>query len=48
MIWGRVADYHITESAPFEMTVDEENIGADGYAATAHVVSAVENLPTVI
>ena len=40
MIWGREADDHITKMAPFEMSVDEEDISADGLTATAHVVGA--------
>ncbi len=47
MIWGhRVADDHVIKSAPFEMSVNKEDIGADGFTATAHVVSAVIDLPT--
>ena len=46
MIWGREADDHITKWAPFEMSVDEQNISADGLAAVGKVVGAVIDLPT--
>ena len=48
MIWGhRVADDHIIKSAPFEMSVDEEDISADGLTAAGQVIRAVVDLPTI-
>ena len=41
VIRGREADDHIIKSAPFEMSVDEEDISADGLTAVSKVVGAV-------
>ena len=47
MIWGREADDHIIKSAPFEMSVYEEDISADGLTAAGQVIRAVVDLPTI-
>jgi len=47
MIWFREADDHITKWAPFEMTIDEQNIGTDRLTAVGKVVGAIEDLPTI-
>ena len=48
MIWGRDADGHFGETAPFEMSVDEDNVAAGRLAATIQVVGSVEDLPSAV
>ena len=47
MIWDREADDHITKRAPFEVSVDEQNIGTDGLTSVGKVVGAIIDLPTI-
>ena len=44
--WHYVTDDHIIKSAPFEMPVNKEDIGADGFTAAADVVCSVIDLST--
>ena len=43
---GRNADLHFIELAPFEMSVNEDNIAPGGSVTLSQMIGAIEDLPS--